>query len=74
MNRASWLIHLPPGVFAIPVGLFGVAGAVVEVVRRGGWNPIVGGIALALASAVIAFLAVRTLALLVTGRLLPEVH
>src|SRR5512139_3544384 len=27
MNRASWLIHLHPGVFAIPVGLFGLAGA-----------------------------------------------
>jgi hypothetical protein len=55
---------------AEPVGA-ALAGAVVEVVRRGDWPPLVGGIALAVASAVIAVLAVRTLALLARGRLLP---
>ena len=75
MARYKWWHEVPFGIgfwsFSFPVAA--LAGAVVEVVRRGGWNPWVGGIALAAASAVIAFLAVRTLALLATGRLLPTV-
>jgi hypothetical protein len=47
-----------------------LAGAVVEVVRRGGWPPLVGGIALAIASTVILVLAARTVALIARGRLL----
>lgn len=75
MARYKWWRQVPFGLgfwsFSFPVAA--LAGAVVEVVRRGGWSPVVGGIALALASAIIALLAVRTLALLVTGRLLPQV-
>ena len=55
--------------FSFP--LAALAGAMIEVVRRGGWPPVVGGIALALASLVIGALAVGTLLLLVRGRLLP---
>jgi tellurite resistance protein len=76
LARYKWWRQVPFGIgfwsFSFPVAA--LAGAVVEVVRRGGWNPIVGGIALALASAVIAFLGIRTLVLLATGRLLPRVH
>jgi tellurite resistance protein len=56
--------------FSFPLAAF--AGAVIEVVRRGGWPPIVGATALAIASGVIAFLTLRTLLLLVRGRLIPQ--
>jgi len=73
MARYKWWSRVPFGVgfwsFSFP--LAALAGAVVEVVRRGGWPSFVGGIALAVASLVIAYLAVRTVALLARGRLLP---
>jgi len=73
MARYPWWRRTPFGIgfwsFSFP--LAALAGAVIEVVRRGGWPPLVGGIALAIASIVIAFLAVRTIALLLQGRLLP---
>lgn len=55
--------------FSFPLAAF--AGATVEAVRSGGWPPVVAVTAVALASAVVAFLLVRTLALAVRGRLLP---
>ena len=51
--------------------LAAMAGATVDAVRRGGWPPEVALATVALASLVIAFLAVRTLMLLARGRLLP---
>jgi tellurite resistance protein len=73
MARYKWWSRTPFGVgfwsFSFP--LAALAGAVVEVVRRGGWPSLVGGIALAVASLVIAYLAARTIALLLRGRLLP---
>jgi hypothetical protein len=58
--RSPWLARFPVGLFAIPVGLFALA--------YPGWaaGPIV-----AVACAVIGFLAYRTLLLLLHGRLLP---
>ena len=55
--------------FSFPLAAF--AGAVIEVVRRGGWPPLVGAMALTIASTVIAFLLVRTVLLLARGRLIP---
>jgi tellurite resistance protein len=73
MARYHWWSRVPfsVGFWSFSFPLAALAGAVVEVVRRGGWPPVVGGIALLIASAVIAWLAVRTLVLLVNGRLLP---
>jgi hypothetical protein len=48
-----------------------LAGAVIEVVRRGQWPPLVGGIALTLACSVITFLALKTVLLVAQGRLIP---
>ncbi len=73
MARYQWWSAVPFAVgfwsFSFPVAAF--AAGVIEVVRRAGWPPVVGGIALALASAVIAFLLLRTTLLLVRGRLIP---
>ncbi len=73
MARYKWWHKVPfsIGFWSFSFPLAALAGAVVEVVRRGGWPPVVGGAALAVASTVIAVLAVRTLALLARGRLLP---
>ncbi len=59
------------GFWSFSFPLAALAGAVVEVVRRGGWPHLVGGIALTLATLVIAFLSAKTVALLLNGRLLP---
>jgi tellurite resistance protein len=48
--------------------------AVIEVARRGHWPALVGGIALLIASSVIAVLLVRTIILLWQGQLLPAGH
>lgn len=59
------------GFWSFSFPLAALASAVIEAVRRGGW-PIETAIgAAALASAVIAYLTVRTLLLLARGRLLP---
>ena len=55
--------------FSFPIAAF--AAVVVEVVRRGSWPIAVAYAAVLAATAVIAYLAVRTLALLYRGRLLP---
>ena len=71
--RYPWWSRAPFGIgfwsFSFPVAA--LAGAVIEVDRRGGWPPVVAGIAIAIASLAIAWLAVRTLSLLVRRRLLP---
>jgi tellurite resistance protein len=55
--------------FSFPVAAY--ASVIVEAVRRGGWSPVVAWTAVAVASAIIGFLAVRTLGLARNGRLLP---
>ena len=55
--------------FSFPIAA--MAAAIAETVRRGGWPPEVAWIAVALASMLIAYLALRTLVLLAQGRLLP---
>ncbi len=55
--------------FSFPVAAY--AGAIVEAVRRGGWPLLPAWVAVLLATAVVAYLAWRTLALTLAGRLLP---
>lgn len=71
--RYRWWQEVPfsTGFWSFSFPIAALAGAVVEVVRRGGWPPLVGGLALLLASAVIAWLVARTLALLLAGELIP---
>lgn len=73
LARWRWWGAVPFGAgfwsFSFPVAAF--AACIVEAVRRGQWPPAVSMIALSLATAVIAFLLVRTLHLLATRRLLP---
>lgn len=73
MARYKWWSHVPfsIGFWSFSFPMAALAGGVIEVVRRGGWPPVVGGIALCLASLVIAFLFVRTCLLLVRGKLIP---
>jgi tellurite resistance protein len=72
MARYKWWHNVPfsIGFWSFSFPLAALAGAVVEVVRRGGWPPLVGGIALAVASTVISVLAARTVVLIARGRLL----
>lgn len=74
LARYKWWSRVPfsTGFWSFSFPLAAFAGGMVEVVRRGGWPPFVGGIALTLASAVIAFLLWRTLLLLAQGRLIPQ--
>ena len=74
MARYKWWHSVPfsIGFWSFSFPLAALAGAVVEVVRRGGWPPFIGGIALGVASIVIAGLALKTLGLLARGRLLPQ--
>lgn len=60
------------GFWSFSFPLAAMAGATVEAVRRGEWPAEVALGAVVIVSAVIAFLAVRTLLLLVLGRLLPQ--
>lgn len=73
MARWRWWSRIPFAIgfwsFSFPVAA--LAGAVIEVVRRGQWPPLVGGMALVLACAVIAFLALKTVFLIAQGRLIP---
>jgi len=71
--RYNWWGRVPfsPGFWSFSFPLAALAGAMIEVVRRGGWPPVYGGVALALATAVIALLAAKTIVLAVRGRLLP---
>jgi tellurite resistance protein len=72
MARYKWWSHVPFSIgfwsFSFPVAA--LAAGVIEVVRRGGWPPLVGGVALIIASSVIAFLFIRTALLLVRGKLI----
>ncbi len=73
LARYKWWRQVPFAIgfwsFSFPVAAF--AAALIEVVLRGGWPPAIAGTGLALASVVIAFLALRTLRLLAQGRLIP---
>jgi tellurite resistance protein len=73
LARYKWWGRVPFAVgfwsFSFPVSAF--AASVIEVVRRGGWPPVVAGIVLGLASLIIAFLLLRTLRLAAQGRLIP---
>jgi tellurite resistance protein len=73
LARYKWWSRVPfsIGFWSFSFPLAALAGAVIEVVRRGGWPPFVGGVALGLASSAIAFLGVRTLLLLLQKKLLP---
>lgn len=55
--------------FSFPIAA--MAAAIAETVRRGGWPAEVAWIAVGIGSALIVFLALRTVLLLVQGRLLP---
>lgn len=71
--RYKWWTRVPFAIgfwsFSFPVAA--LAGAVIEVVRRGGWPPLVGGIALACSSLVFAFLGLKTISLTLSGKLFP---
>lgn len=71
--RYRWWSEVPfsAGFWSFGFPLAALAAAVTEVVRRGGLPPYVAGIALLLASVVIAFLVLRTVMLVVRGKLLP---
>ena len=75
MTRWRWWIATPFSVsfwsFSFPVAA--LATCVAEAVRRGGWPPSVALGAVLLASAIVAYLTLRTLILLFKGRLLPQV-
>lgn len=73
MARYKWWGHIPfsIGFWSFSFPLAALAGAVIEVVRRGGWPPLVGGIALAFSSLAIAFLGFKTLVLILSGKLIP---
>lgn len=73
MVRYRWWSEVPFSIgfwsFSFPVAAF--ASVILEAVHRGGWPLWVGIAALLTASAVIAFLALRTAILLLQGRFLP---
>ena len=73
LARWRWWTNVPFSVgfwsFSFPIAAF--ASVVVEAVRRGGWPMEVAYGAVLVATAVIGYLAVRTVVLLVRGRLLP---
>ena len=73
MVRYQWWSDVPFSIgfwsFSFPLAAF--ASAILEAVHRGGWPLWIGIAALLAASAVIAFLALRTAILLLQGRFLP---
>jgi len=73
LARYKWWGRVPfsIGFWSFSFPLAAMSGAVIEVVRRGGWPPFVGGIALSLASSVIAFLCFKTLVLIQHNKLIP---
>ena len=72
MARYRWWRNVPfsIGFWSFSFPLAALASAILEAVHRGGWPLWIGIAALLTASAVIAFLAVRTAILLLQGRLL----
>jgi tellurite resistance protein len=75
LTRWRWWTAVPfsVGFWSFSFPLAALAGAAVEAVRRAGWPSGMALGAVLVASAVIAFLSVRTLALLLRGRLIPPV-
>ena len=73
LTRWRWWTAVPftAGFWSFSFPLAALASSAVEAVRRADWPAAVAVGAVAIASAVIAFLALRTLRLLFTGRLLP---
>lgn len=73
LARFQWWGKVPfsIGFWSFSFPLAALASAVIEAVHRGGWPAEIGLAALLIASAVIALLSVRTVALLLQGRLLP---
>jgi tellurite resistance protein len=73
LARWRWWTETPfsAGFWSFSFPLAAYAGAIVEAVRRGGWPLWPAWAAVLLASAVIAYLALRTLLLWRAGRLLP---
>ena len=73
LARWRWWSGIPVSAgfwsFSFPVAAF--ASAITETVRRGGWPPAVAYAAALIATALILFLALRTLLLLLRGRLIP---
>lgn len=74
MARYRWWRHVPfsVGFWSFSFPLAALASAILEAVHRGGWPQWIGMSALLVATAVIAFLAVRTVMLLLQGRFLPR--
>jgi tellurite resistance protein len=72
LARYKWWGHLPfsIGFWSFSFPLASLAAAIIEVVRRGGWPTWVGGVALGIACAVIAFLGFKTLVLILQKKLL----
>jgi tellurite resistance protein len=73
LTRWRWWTAVPftAGFWSFSFPLAALAGAAVEAVRRAGWPAEVALAAVVIASAVIAYLALRTVMLLFAGRLLP---
>lgn len=72
LRYRSWSnVPFAVGFWSFSFPMAALAGAVVEVIRRGHWPALVGGVALLLASSIIAFLLLRTIILLMKGKLLP---
>jgi len=74
MARYRWWRNVPfsIGFWSFSFPLAALASAILEAVHRGGWPLWIGLAALLAASAVIAFLALRTVALLLQGRFLGQ--
>lgn len=73
LARYSWWSKVPfsIGFWSFSFPLAALAAVVIEVTHRGNWPQWIGHAVLLAASAVIAWLAVRTMILLLQGRLLP---
>jgi len=73
LTRWRWWTDVPfsAGFWSFSFPVAALAASIVEAVRRGGWPLWVAWTALTVASAIIGYLAVRTLWLLLRGRLLP---
>lgn len=73
LSRWHWWTEAPfsPGFWSFSFPIAAYAGVVVEAVQRGGWSVAVAWLATLLASALIGYLALRTLALWRDGQLLP---
>lgn len=76
LARYKWWGKVPfsIGFWSFSFPLAALAGAVIEVVRRGGWPPFVGGLALAMASTAISFLLLRTCILQLQNKILTPLY